>query len=356
VNNAINGRPGPPDEFAPARVLQLSNAAGLQVTVMDHGATWLSCSLPLPDGSRREVVLGCSSLAEYQRQPLYVGATIGRFTNRIRDARFEVDGRLCLLTPNNGPHQLHGGPEGFDRKVWEIAHVEPTAVTFSLVSPDGDQGYPGRLHARIRYALLDDLSLETSCVASVSAPCPVGLTQHPYFNLNGDQGGATASCLDHHLRVDAPCWLPLDDQFVAVAGLSSVAGTGLDLRQARQLRQAIASDPFLRDRNGIDCSLSLASTLRDGAAVAAELTASDGRVRLQLQTDQPALQVYTGNGLAGVRARDGRPYRQHAGIALEPQFIPNSPNRPVAQPYWPDCILRPGQLRRSRTIWRFITC
>ena len=309
---------------APVQTHALHNAAGLQVQLSTLGATWLSCSVPMGAGQRRELLLGCADAAAYLQQPHYIGATVGRFTNRIRDARFVLDGRSVHLVSNNGPHQLHGGPDGFHRRVWRVLAHAPRLLRL-------------------------DLHLQ----ATTSAPCPVGLTQHAYFNLDGDQGGSTPSCRAHRLQVQAHQWLPLDGQGLPLGELANVAGTGLELRQPRRLQDAIESDATLRASLGIDHSLSLAPPARRGALPAAVLQASDGRVRLQLSTDQPALQVYTGNYLAGASARDGGAYVRHAGIALEPQCLHDSVNHPVDPPAWPDCILRPGQVWRSFTRYAF---
>nr|WP_269840400.1 galactose-1-epimerase [Paucibacter sp. M5-1]MCZ7883054.1 galactose-1-epimerase [Paucibacter sp. M5-1] len=238
------------DRYAPAQVFSLSNAAGLRIAVMDYGATWLSCTLPLPDGGRRELLLGCADLAEYQRQTYYLGATIGRFTNRIRDARFELDGREVQLLPNVGTHQLHGGPDSFDRRVWQPKLHEERRLLLSLVSPDGDQGYPGELQAHVSYELGDDLSMTICFEARCSAPCPVGLTHHAYFNLDGDRGGDTGSALRQRLRVAADQWLPVDGQMQPAAELAPVEGTGFDLREGRSLFETIAADPLLRCAGG----------------------------------------------------------------------------------------------------------
>lgn len=338
---------------APVQTHALHNAAGLQVQLSTLGATWLSCSVPMGAGQRRELLLGCADAAAYLQQPHYIGATVGRFTNRIRDARFVLHGRSVHPVANNGPHQLHGGPDGFHRRVWRVLAHTSRLLRLGLHSPDGDQGFPGAVDVQAEFTLGEGLSLDLHLQATTSAPCPVGLTQHAYFNLDGDQGGSTPSCLAHRLQVQAHQWLPLDGQGLPLGELANVAGTGLELRQPRRLQDAIESDATLRASQGIDHSLSLAPPARRGALPAAVLQASDGRVRLQLSTDQPALQVYTGNYLAGASARDGGAYVRHAGIALEPQCLPDSVKHPVDPPAWPDCILRPGQVWRSFTRYAF---
>lgn len=329
--------------FSGVQLFQLSNAVGLRVQVMDRGATWLSCALPLPEGGHREVVLACQDLPEFERHRCYLGAAIGRFTNRIRNARFTVDGQEYLLVANQDQHQLHGGPDAFDRRFWQCEQTDARTLVCQLTSPDGDQGYPGELQAQVIYQLGEDLSVNLTMSATVSAPCPVGLTTHAYFNLDGDQGGATPSCLDHQIRVNADHWMPVDAECLPAPTLSDVGGTGLDLRSLTRLRETIAKDPVLAANNGFDHSLSFNPSACQASGFGAELISGDQRVHMRLSTNQPAVQIFTGNGLGGVLARDGKPYANHAGIALEPQHVPDSPNHAVEAPFWPDCVVRHGQ-------------
>lgn len=334
------------DPWAPARLHTLENDAGLRLQVLDHGATWVSCSVPLPDGSRREVLLGCADLADYQSQRAYLGATLGRYANRLREGRFSLDGASFAVEPNEGRHQLHGGPQGFDRRLWQAKLSTPRRLELSLRSPDGDQGFPGEVEARVCYALGDGLALEISWEVTSSRACPVNLSNHAYFNLDGDRGCATTSCLNHHLQVQAPLWLPVGSDRLPCEELQPVEDTGLDLRELRRLDEAIQSDLVLSTNQGFDHSLALDPICADALHSAARLLSADGRVAMALATNLPALQIYTGQGLAGTPSRDGFPYPAHAGIALEPQFLPDSPNHAVQEPHWPDCVLRPGQRRR----------
>lgn len=343
-----------PAAFAPARLFTLGNAAGLRLRVLDRGATLLSCSLPLPDGSRRELLLGCASLADYQRQGAYLGATVGRYANRIARAQFELDGQTVQLQPNEGPNQLHGGPDGFDKRTWQVEAQSDQALVLTLTSPDGDQGFPGELQARVSYLLGDDLSLEIRFEATTSRACPVNLTHHAYFNLDGEAGADTGSCLRHTLQVASKDWWPVDGGLIPLGASTPVAGSGFDLRTPRQLAEAIASDAVLQASHGFDHCLRLDTACANLSTPAAELVSADGRVRMLLATDQPALQVYSGQGLAGTPARDGGEYRAHAGIALEPQFAPDSPNHATSED-WPDCVLRPGQRYLRRSVLRFMT-
>jgi len=331
-----------------ARLFTLENAAGLRIQVMDHGATWVSCSVPLPDGSRREVLLGCDSLADYQRQTAYLGATIGRYANRIGNSRFVLDGQPYQLTANEGKNKLHGGPAGFDRRVWQLESHSAVELVMSLVSEEGDQGFPGQMTTFVKYTLGDDLSVRIGFEATVTAPCPVNLTNHAYFNLDGD--AADGDCRAHRLRIAAQEFLPVDAECIPTGERRPVAGTGFDFRQPQRVDEALMRDEQQQLTRGYDHSYWLDASCADGSQPAAELESGDGRVSLQLYTRLPGLQFYSGNYLAGTPARNGE-YRQHAGLALEPQFSPDSPNHPE----WPDCVLRPGQRYQQELRYRFLT-
>ncbi|MGY0197176.1 galactose-1-epimerase [Leptothrix sp. BB-4] len=334
------------DPWAPARLYTLENAAGLRIQVLDHGATWVSCSVPMMEGSRRELLIGCASLADYVAQKAYLGATVGRYANRIRDSRCTVDGQVFPLAPNEGPNQLHGGPDGFDRRTWTVESHTPQRLVLSLVSPDGDQGWPGEVLARVSYTLGADLALEIAFETTTTRACPVNLTHHAYFNLDGDAGASTRNVLQHHLQILAPSWLPVGADLLPAGELEPVDDTGFDLRELRRLDQAIAAEPALQVGKGFDHAYALDPACADALRAAVRLLSSDGRVAMSLATDLPALQVYSGQGLAGHPARDGSAYPAYAGIALEPQYLPDSPNHPVAPPHWPDVVQRPGERRR----------
>lgn len=319
-------------------VFTLSNAAGLSIQVMDHGATWVSCTVPLPGAAPREVLLGCARLDDYRRQTGYLGATIGRYANRIGGARFPLDGREVSVTPNEGANQLHGGPVGFDKRLWTLVSHTPTELVLSLVSEDGDQGYPGRMETTVCYRLGDDLSVQVEFAATVSAPCPVNLTNHAYFNLDGDAPDGDIRA--HRLRIAAQQFLPVDAGSIPTGERRDVAGTGFDFRTPRPIGEALMHDEQQQLTRGYDHSYWLDAGCADGRVPAAEVVAGDGRVALALHTQLPALQVYSGNYLPGTPTRvAGATYAQHAGFALEPQYSPDTPNHPE----WPGCVLRPGE-------------
>jgi len=318
-------------------------AGGLQIQVNEFGARWLSCLVPMHDGSRREVLLGHATPADHELEPGFFGAIVGRYANRIGGAAFTLDGRRHALIANEGANQLHGGPDGFDRRRWTVVDRGPWHLRLALHSPDGDQGYPGDLDAEIEY-LLDPLrpALTLRFGARVTAPCPVSLTSHPYFNLDGD----AASVLGNRLHVAASAMLPVRADMIPAGEVAAVDGTAFDLRQARVLKEGLGRGEQQALASGYDHCYVLDAAAARGELAAAELTSTDGHLAMRLFTDYPGLQVCSGNFVQNARGRDGQHFQRHAGIALEPQFFPDAPN----QPAWRDqgCILRPGQrLARS---------
>ncbi|WP_075180743.1 galactose-1-epimerase [Pantoea sp. 1.19] len=329
----------------PWRISVLRNRNGVVATFMDWGATWLSARIPLPDGSVREALLGGASPDAWLRQSAYLGATVGRYANRIAAARLNRTGQQ--LVANQGENQLHGGPEGFDKRRWQILEQSEQHVRYRLYSPDGDQGFPGNVVAEIGFTLGDDNALDIRWQAQSDQPSPVNLTNHAYFNLDAHHGDAR----EHRLQLDADRYLPVDADGLPQEGLRSVANSGFDFRQLK----AIATD-FLRDAEqqrvkGYDHAflLNAAGSL---AQPVARLAAADGRLTLAVYTDAPALQLYTGNWLHGTPNRTGGEYADYAGIALESGWLADSPNHPE----WPqpDCWLQPGETRHATTRYHFL--
>lgn len=343
--NATTPKPLPD---TPLRVLELTGPDGLTLRLMNHGATWLSCQVPLGDGSRREVLLGAPTPQAHRLGRAYMGATVGRYANRIARATLQRDGRTFALTPNPGsPHQLHGGPDGFDKRIWAITSEQPDAVTFSLHSPAGDQGFPGKLRVQVSYRLSEPGCIEMETVAEVDAPCPVALTNHAYFNLDA----AHTDARTQRLRVAAAQVMPVDDELIPFGPPVDVAGSSFDFRRAQVIGSRWLADEQQRIAGGYDHAWRLDATCADADEAAAVLQSSDGRLQLSVSTSLPALQVYTGQFLVGEIGRDGQPYPACAGVALEPGYLPDSPNHPE----WPQpsCWLMPGQISRHRVVYRF---
>jgi aldose 1-epimerase len=322
----------------PHAVFTLGTPHGLQIDVSPFGARWLSCRAPVQGGGTREVILGHATPADHAREPGFFGAVVGRYANRIGGARFTIDGQTHHLLANEGANQLHGGPDGFDRRVWSVREHGPLRLRLALHSPDGDQGYPGAVHAEVTY-LVDpaESSVTLQFSATSTAPCPVNLTSHPYFNLDG----STEPVLGHRLQVAASHMLPVRPDMIPTGDVARVDDTPFDLRTPRPIGGGLGQGEQQRLGSGYDHCFVLDAEAASGQAPAAELTASDGRLAMQLFTDYPGLQVCSGNFVHHARGRDGQPFPRHAGIALEPQFFPDAPN----QAAWAEqgCIVRPGQ-------------
>lgn len=297
------------------------------------------------------MTFGFDTATRYLAGSHYFGAIVGRFANRIAKGRFSLGGRNYTLATNNGPNSLHGGEVGFDKRIWR---GEPMTVTdgkgakFTLVSPDGEEGYPGRVTVSTTYVWTSDHRLIVDYHASTTAPTPFNITQHAYWNLGG--AAEAKSVLDHTLAIDADRYLPVDDTLIPTGELAPVAATPFDFRQAKPIGRDIDADnPQLELGGGFDHNWVLNGSDLRRAAV---LVDPDSGRRMTLLTDQPGLQFYSGNFLDGTvtgKANNAYPYR--SAVALETQHFPDSPN----QPGFPNAILCPGEDFHSRTVFTFDT-
>ncbi|CAM3891951.1 aldose epimerase family protein [Nocardioides marinus] len=309
----------------------------LRLEVLSTGAALHRLLVPGPTGPE-DVVLGHRDAAAQARDEHFVGVVVGRYANRLRDGLLRLDGREHRLLRNEGPHTLHGGPDGFGRRQWsgraptgDEADDADDAVTLELVSPDGDQGFPGCLRAQVTYAVRGD-EVEVALRATADATTVVNLTQHSYFDL----GAGVGDLEDHRLRVPAVLRVAVDDELLPVDERPvPVVGTRWDLRHPRPLEE-----------RWDDCWVLGAPGIRRLAAVLEH--PPTGR-RLEVSTDAPGLQVYTGDALPGLPGKDGRPLVPRAGVALEAQDLPDAPGRPA---FWPP-VLRPGEVYARTTWWRF---
>jgi aldose 1-epimerase len=326
------------------RCLVLGREPGPVLRLLDLGATVHGLEVRCGDGQRRDVVLAHDSVDEYLASRDYLGSTVGRYANRIAGGTFELDGaRVQVGTHDRGNH-LHGGPDGFERRLWSVVDHSPRHAVLALESPDGDQGFPGCVRATVRFDVTDD-AVAIGFEATTDAPTLVNLTNHAYFNLDGAGSGTVDQ---HELTVLAEEYTPIDDVAIPLGEHAPVAGTPFDFRQPAEIGPALRSghEQVVR-AGGIDHNYVLRGT---GLRPAAVLTSRRTGTTLELTTDQPGLQVYTGNALDGRRtsATGGR-HRQGDGIALEPQLFPDSPHHPG----WPSAVLRPGETYRARLAWRF---
>ena len=331
----------------PYQLITLRNAHNVVVTLMDWGATLLSARIPLQDGSVREALLGCASPEQYTEQAAFLGASIGRYANRIANSRFTLDGKTVNVAPSQGEHQLHGGPNGFDKRRWAIASQNPTEVVFTLTSEDGDQGFPGTLQATATYRLTDDNRISIEYRATVDKACPVNLTNHVYFNLDGAQ----TDVRHHTLQLLADAYLPVDSSGIPHEGLKDVANTSFDFREPKTVAQDFLSDADQQKVKGYDHAF-LLQAQGDATQAVANVWSQDKKLQMAVYTSAPAIQFYSGNYLDGTLSRTNQPYAAWQGLALESEFLPDSPNHPE----WPqpDCVLRPGEEYVSLTEYQFI--
>ena len=324
----------------------LENKAGLRLRGLDFGATLTSLSLPV-GGERREVLLGCAD-EDYPLQQVWLGAVAGRFANRIGGAELVRDGQRWPLDANQPPHCLHGGRDGFHRRRWQLVEQGADSVRLSLLSPAGDQGFPGQLRVTLEYRL-EEQDLVIDFEATSDAPTPVSLTSHAYFNLDGD--GPEGDVRQHAITLRADHFLPTDASGLPLA-ISPVEGP-FDLRAERLIGQAWLSHSQQMQAKGYDHAYLLHGADRfskSGQAWAARVLSADRQLAMEVYTNQPSLQFYSGNWLANTPDRTGRSHRDHAGFCLEAQQLPDSPNRPELGDPW----LLPGQRYHHQTRYRFI--
>jgi aldose 1-epimerase len=331
-------------------IFTIANRRGLVLRAITYGCIIVSLESPDREGSRADVVLGFASLADYLRNPLFFGAVIGRYANRIAHGRFTLDGLTYQVTTNLGAHHLHGGARGFDKVVWQGEPFQDdrgAGVAFSHTSPDGDEGFPGSVAVRVTYTLTEHDALVVDYAATSDRATPMNLTQHSYFNLAGE---GTGDVLDHRLAIDADFYTPTDADLIPTGARAPVAGTPLDFRQATAIGERIdRDDPALRHCRGYDHNFVLRRT-GPGLVHAARLVEPTSGRTLDVSTTEPGLQVYSGDALDGTFVgKSGRPYRRRGGVALETQHFPDSPNHPD----FPSTIVRPGQPYRSQTVFAF---
>jgi aldose 1-epimerase len=333
--------------------ITLSNRSRMHLRVLTYGAIIQSLHVPDRDGKLDDVVLGYDTLADYVRDTRYFGAIVGRYANRIANARFMLDGATHQLPANDGPNHLHGGPDGFYRAVWSAEPFEDgtgAGVRLALTSPEGDSGYPGTLLVTVVYTLTEMNELIVDFSATTDRATPVNLTQHSYFNLAGHDRGEV---LGHELMLAASRFTPVDRTLIPTGELRDVTGTPFDFRKSTAIGSRIRdADEQIVVGNGYDHNFVLDRAPNSAASLAARLCEpTSGRV-MEVLTTEPGLQLYSGNGLDDrAVGKEWRVYGKYGGVALETQHFPDSPNHPD----FPSCIVRPGAELRSRTIFRFST-
>ncbi|MFE1803096.1 aldose epimerase family protein [Streptomyces sp. NPDC059517] len=324
---------------------------GTRLKVLSYGGIVQSLELPDGHGGHTNVSLGFDSVEAYETSSPYFGAIIGRYGNRIAKGRFALDGEDHVLPVNDGGHNLHGGPEGFDRRIWDVEEFtsgSDVGLVLRRTSPDGEMGYPGTLTVQVTYTLTAQGDWRVDYEATTDRATVVNLTNHVYWNLAGENGG---SVHDHALTVTASRYTPVDAGLVPTGELAGVAGTPFDFRTPKTLGADLRrEDPQLLYARGIDHNMVLDKGLTERPEHIAQLREPVSGRTLSIATTEPGVQLYTGNFLDGTLVgTGGRAYGQGEAVCLETQHFPDSPNRPE----FPSTVLRPGGTYRSTTVHSF---
>lgn len=326
----------------------LKNKSGMEVCITNFGGRIVSIMVPDKNGNMQDVVLGFDSIADYVNIPSDFGASIGRYANRINQGRIVLDGETIQLPQNNFGHCLHGGPKGWQYQVYEANPIDETTLELTRISPDGDSNFPGNVTAKVLFKLTDDNAIDIKYSATTDKKTVINMTNHSYFNLSGNPSKAAT---DHILYVNADNYTPVDSTFMTTGEIVTVKDTPMDFTTPKTIGQDITNFDFvqLKNGNGYDHNWVL-NTNGDIAQLAAKLTSPESGITLEVYTNEPGIQVYTGNFLDGtVTGKKGITYNQRASVCLETQHYPDSPNKPE----WPSVVLEPGQTYNSECIFKF---
>ncbi len=326
----------------------LTNANGMEVCITNFGARIVSVLVPDKDGALRDVVLGFDSIQDYKNIKSDFGASIGRYANRINQGKITIDGKEIQLPQNNYMHCLHGGPNGWQYKVYRATNVTPNEIELTLNSPDGDENFPGNVTAKVTYTLTDENAIDIKFQATTDAKTIINMTNHSYFNLSGDP---SVPAIDHLLYINASNYTPVDSTFMTLGTIEPVEGTPMDFTKPKAIGEEIDNFEFeqLKNGKGYDHNWVL-DTKGDITQLAAKLVCPSSGIGVEVYTNEPGIQVYTGNFLNGtVTGKGGIVYNHRASVCLETQHYPDSPNKPQ----WPSVILEPGQSYFSECIYKF---
>lgn len=330
----------------------LKNTNGLEIDVITYGGRITSLKVPNKDGKLENVVLGFSNIEDYQKDNPFFGALIGRYGNRIAKGKFTLNDKEFTLVTNDGSNHLHGGVNGFDRVVWKATPIEGTekaSLKLTYTSKDGEEGYPGNLNVTVIYTLTKENTVEVSYEATTDKATVVNLTQHAYFNLTGD---FSKDILNHDVVISADAYLPVDGTLIPTGEIRKVAGTPFDFNSAKKIgKQINADNEQLKRGKGYDHCWVLNGKKGEMRLVASVHDKSSGRF-MEIFSEEPAIQFYTGNFLDGTLPMpNGGTYRHRTGFCLETQHYPDSPN----QEKFPSTILNPGETYKTKTTFKFLT-
>lgn len=331
----------------------LKNANGMEVNITNYGGRIVSLMVPNRSGELTDVVLGFDSVQAYfpENNKTDFGASIGRYANRINQGKFVIDADTFQLPQNNFGHCLHGGTDmgtlGWQYRVYQAEQPNDSTLILTLEDADGNNGFPGTVNAKVTFTLSSDNALALDYEATTDKPTIINLTNHSYFNLSGD---ATKPITGETLWIDSDCFTPVDSTFMTTGSIDTVAGTPFDFREAKTIGTDITADnEQIKNGNGYDHNWVL-NTAGDASRPAIRLSDADSGIVMEVLTNEPGVQVYTGNFLDGtVTGKKGIVYNQRAAICLETQHYPDSPNKPQ----WPSVVLRPGETYNSHCVYKF---
>lgn len=328
----------------------LKNSNGMSVSILNYGATIARMEVPDRNGVIADVLLGHDNFSNYIGGRFYLGATIGRYANRIANGCFNLDGKECQVSVNRAGNLLHGGFEGFDKKFWDARIIEckeNSALELTLISHDGEEGFPGTMEAKVIYSVTESNELKIKYMATSNKTTVINLTNHAYFNLTGT---ADNSILDHILKINADNFTPINERSLPTGLIENVGGTPLDFRSPHKIGERI-DNKFgqLKLANGYDHNFVINNFNGDVREAATLYEPISGRF-MEVYTNQPGIQFYSGNYLDGTyEGKNGIKFLQRSGLCLECQHFPNSPN----EKDFPSVILKPGQVYRQTTIYKF---
>ena len=330
------------------KLYTLKNAAGMEVCITNFGGRLVSIMVPDKDGKMTDVILGFDNVSDYQNISNDFGASIGRYANRINQGKITIDGVEYQLPQNNYGHCLHGGPDGWQYKVYEAKQLNDNQLELVLNSPDGDSNFPGNVVAKVIYTLTEDNAVDIKYEATTDKKTVINMTNHAYFNLNGDP---SVNSMNQILYIASDSITPVDSTFMTTGEMMAVAGTPFDFNTPKAIEQDVTNfdNEQIKFGNGFDHNWVL-NTNCDITKLAAKLTSPITGITLEVYTNEPGVQVYTGNFLDGtVTGKKGIVYPQRASVCLETQHYPDTPNKA----HWPSALLEPGQTYRSQCIYKF---
>jgi len=339
----------------PVKLYTLKNSNGMEACITNFGGRLVSLMVPDKNSNLQDVVLGFDNIRQYAdtvNSPSDFGASIGRYANRIKDGLITIDGKIIQLPKNNFGHCLHGGPSGWQYQVYEAAQPNDSTLQLTMTSPDGDNNFPGNVKALVTYVLRSNNSLDISYSAETDKPTFVNMTNHSYFNLNGDPNQNIENCL---LYVNAYYYTPTDATYMTTGEKTWIKDTPMSFLEPTEIGKNVNNFDYeaIKNANGFDHNWCL-ETYRDGKGndkqLAASLFSPVTGILMEVYTNEPGIQVYTGNFLTGeVAGKKGIKYQKHAAVCLETQKYPDSPNKPQ----WPSALLKPGEKYYSHCIFKF---